>query len=71
MTEKNITNRGPKKRDPTCFQTQHAILVPAGTVLRQEPGKTGTFSCPVAHGTFTIEQSAAEADSSTFKRVVA
>jgi hypothetical protein len=71
MTEKGITNRGPKKRDPMCFQTLHAILIPAGTILRQDPGKEGTFTCPVAHGVFSVDRAASEAHPDTFKKVVA
>lgn len=71
MTEKGITNRGPKKRDPTCFELQHAVLIPKGTILRQDPGKAGTFTCPVAFGTFTLEKEAAEAHPDSYKKVVA
>jgi hypothetical protein len=70
MTEKGVTNRGPKKRDPACFQTMHAILIPAGTVLRQDPGKPGVFSCPVAFGKFIIETSPAQTHPDTYKRVI-
>jgi hypothetical protein len=47
--------RGPKKRDPACLQLQADILIPKGTILRQEPGKPGKFRCPVAWGDFIIE----------------
>jgi hypothetical protein len=71
VSEKNITNRGPKKRDPACFELQHAILVPKGTILRQEPGKPGVFTCPVAFGVFTVTDEAAQAHPDTYKRVIA
>lgn len=71
MRDKDTVSKGPKKTDPTCYEVQHAILIPAGTILRQAPGKPGTFSCPVAKGVFTVEQEAAAAHPSTFKRVVA
>lgn len=71
MKDKEVISKGPKKRDPTCFQTQHAILIPKGTILRQEPGKEGTFTCPVAHGVFSVVRGDAEAHADTFKRVVA
>jgi hypothetical protein len=71
MNEKGVTNRGPKKRDPACFQTQHAILIPAGTILRQQPGAAGLFDCPVAFGKFTIERTEAEAHPDDFKKVIA
>lgn len=70
MKDKETISKGPKKRDPTCFQTLHAILIPAGTILRQESGKTGTFTCPVAHGIFTVDRDAGEANSDTFKKVI-
>lgn len=59
----------PPKRDPVCFELQHAILIPAGTVLRQDIG--GVFSCPVANGVFTIERDAAQAHPADYKRVIA
>lgn len=70
MTSKETVSKGPKKVDPTCLQVQHAILIPAGTILRQEAGKAGVFSCPVAYGIFKVTREAGEADPSTYKRVV-
>lgn len=70
MKEKTITNRGPKRRDETCFQVRRDIIIPAGVILRQDPGKAGTFTCPVGRGKFTLERLDAEA-SDTFKRVIA
>jgi hypothetical protein len=70
VKDKDIISKGPKKRDPACFQTLHAILIPAGTILRQGPGATGTFDCPVAFGKFTIDRSAAEANVDTYRKVV-
>lgn len=71
MVEKGIKNRGPKKRDPACFQTVHAILIPMGTVLRQEPGKPGVFTCPAGFGTFTVTEQDGAAHPDTYKRVIA
>lgn len=71
MKDKDTVSKGPKKRDPTCFQTQHAILIPAGTTLRQDSGKAGVFTCPVAHGIFTVDRDAGEANPDTFKKVLA
>lgn len=71
MKDKDTISKGPKKRDPTCFETRHAILIPAGTMLRQEPGKEGTFSCPVAFGEFTIKREVGEAQGDTFRKVIA
>lgn len=64
-------SKSPKKRDPAALQVQHTILIPAGTILRQEAGKPGVFTCPVSHGTFTVTDEAASADPSTYKRVIA
>lgn len=71
MKEKGITNRGPKKRDAACFEVQHAILIPTGTILRQEPGKPGVFTCPVAFGAFAVTDQAASAQPDTYRRVIA
>lgn len=48
-------SKGPKKRNPACLQVQADIVIPRGTILRQEPGKQGTFKCPASYGEFTIE----------------
>ena len=71
MKEKDVVSKGPKRRDPTCFETQHAILIPKGTILRQEPGKDGTFTCPVAHGVFSVDRANAEGHTDTFRKVIA
>lgn len=71
IDEKTTASKGPQKRDPTCYQLQHAIILPAGTILRQDPGKAGVFSAPVAHGAFTIAGDVARDHPDTFKRVVA
>lgn len=71
MIEKDITNRGPKKRDPMCFELQHAILVPKGTILRQEAGKPDIFTCPVSGGVFTVTTVDAMIRTDTYKRVIA
>lgn len=71
MKDKDVISKGPKRRDSACFQTQHVILIPAGTILRQEPGKPGVFTCPLAHGVFTVDREVSEAHPGTFKRVVA
>lgn len=71
MNEKGITNRGPKKRDPACFEVQHAILIPKGTILRQEPGKPGVFTCPAGYGTFSVTDEIGREHPDTYKRVIA
>ena len=53
--EPAIRNRGPKKRDPACLQLQQDIIIPRGTILRQEPGKQGTFKTHASFGNFSIE----------------
>lgn len=71
MKDKETISKGPKRRDPACYQTQHSIVIPAGTILRQDPGKPGTFSCPVAYGKFVLDESDAKAWTDTYKRVIA
>lgn len=71
MRDKETVSKGPKRRDPICFETKHAIIIPAGTMLRQEPGLNRPFDCPVAFGKFTIDRSAAEANPDTFRKVIA
>lgn len=39
--------------------------------MRQEPGKEGMFSCPVAFGEFIIKREAGEAHPDTFRKVIA
>jgi hypothetical protein len=46
----------PAKRDPVCFELQHAILLPKGTILRQDAGRPGTFSAPVAMAPFRVRR---------------
>ncbi len=71
MKDKNTISKGPKKRDPACFELQHVILIPKGTILRQEPGKEGVFSCPVGFGEFTVKREAGEAHTDTYRKVIA
>jgi hypothetical protein len=71
VKDKETISKGPKKRDSASVQTLHAILIPAGTILRQEPGKPGVFSCPVGYGVFTLDTAAAVAHPEDFKRVIA
>lgn len=67
--EKSPTIRKvPGRRDPTCFETQHAILIPAGTMLRVD--EDGKFTCPLAFGVFSIDRSAAEAHPDTYRKVI-
>jgi hypothetical protein len=71
-TQKDPIKRAlPPKRDPACFELQHAILIPKGTILRQPAGAPGTFDCPVAGGKFVIDVVPAMADPATYKRVIA
>lgn len=71
MIEKDkIKKAMPGRRDPTCFELQHAIIIPKGTMLRQDPGRAGAFSCPVAGGAFIVEAVIANEERGTYKRVV-
>jgi hypothetical protein len=47
MKDKETVSKGPKKRDPTCLQVLDDIVIPTGTILRQDPGKPDVFSCDV------------------------
>ena len=67
--DKTPIKKLPGRRDPTSFETQHAILIPAGTIIRAD--ESGNFTCPVAYGIFTIERSAAEAHPDTYRKVTA
>lgn len=40
MTDKPIS-KGPKKRNPVCYQVLHDIVIPAGTILRHADDKRG------------------------------
>lgn len=64
-------NKGPKKRDPACLQLQQDIVIPKGTILRQEPGKQGTFKTPAAWGEFSIEGINAHQHTDIYKLVTA
>lgn len=70
MTAKDTVSKGPRKRDPASFELRHAVLIPAGTIMRQEAGKPGTFSCPAAFGVFTVTQEAGDANPDTYRKVV-
>jgi hypothetical protein len=70
VKSKDTISKGPKKRDPTCLQARYDITIPAGTILRQDPGKEG-FSCPIAGGKFVITDEASLAHEGSFKRVIA
>lgn len=61
----------PPRRDPICFELQHAIIIPKGTILRQREGAPGIFDCPLAGGKFEVDMVPAMADPVTYKRVVA
>lgn len=71
MISKDIVSKGPKRRDPACFQTRHDIIIPAGTLLRQDPGREGIFAAPVAQGIFSIKDMDAWAHVETYRKVVA
>ena len=64
-------SKGPKKRDPACLQLQQDIVIPRGTILRQEPGKQGTFKCRASFGDFSIEGIDAHQHADIYKLVTA
>jgi hypothetical protein len=65
--DNKIRKSMPARRDPTCLETRHAILIPAGTMLRQD--KPGVFTCPVAGGVFTFSANPDEFQGS-YKKVM-
>lgn len=67
---RNQAAKGPKKRDPACLQVQADIVIPRGTILRQEPGKQGKFTCPASFGSFTVEGIDAHQHTDIYKMVV-
>lgn len=71
MSDEKAISKGPKKRDPTCFQLVHPILIPAGTILRQAPGKPGEFLAPAGYGNFSVSLKSAEQHSGTYRKVIA
>lgn len=70
MAEEKIKKAMPPKRELASYELQHAIIIPKGTILRQEPGKPGVFDCPVAGGKFTVDALPALQMPATYKRVV-
>lgn len=69
MRDKDTISKGPKKTDPAGLQVLHVIMIPAGTILRQEPGKPGIFTCPLAGGKFIFEGNPDEYQGS-YKKVI-
>lgn len=68
-----------KKLDPTCYQTQRDIVIPAGTILRQaadQRGGRGYVEAIVGHGAdftgYHVVQLHPDAEASgIFKKVIA
>jgi hypothetical protein len=69
--KENISSKGPKKRDSACYQVLHDIVIPAGTILRQQHGLAEDFGCVVAGGIFRVGGPTATDKPGTYKRVVA
>lgn len=71
MKDKDTVSKGPRNRDAACLQTQADIVIPAGTILRQEPGKPDVFKCPVGLvGELAVTMKAGDVHSH-YKRVIA
>lgn len=78
MTDKPIS-KGPKKRNPECYQLQRDIMIPAGTILRQaadQRGGRGYVECVVGHGrdfasNFVVQLHPDAEASGDFKKVIA
>lgn len=71
MKDKNAISKGPKRRDETCYQVLHDIVIPAGTILRsygQHSFEAQIGSC----GKFSIsDEHPADVPTDAFRRVVA
>lgn len=70
MKDKDVVSKGPKRRDETCLEVRHDIVIPAGTILRQDAGKPGTFSCELSGGKFVFAGDVS-AYTGSFRKVVA
>lgn len=66
--DKNIRKGLAPSRDKTCYQLQHAIVLPAGTILRAD---ALGFSAAVENGAFTISGTVADHRPELYKKVVA
>lgn len=71
MKEPTIKQLVPGRRDERCLQVLTAIVIPAGTILRQEAGKPGVFSCPCEGTTISLTVPAGTEAPAGFKQVVA
>lgn len=77
MIEKPLS-KGPKKRNPECYQLQRDIVIPAGTILRQaadQRGGSAYVECPIGHGkdftsNFVVQVHADAEASGDFKKVI-
>lgn len=69
MRDKDTISKGPKRRDETCYQVLHDIVIPAGTILRHRGGNN--FGCEVTHGDFLLVRDSADAHPNKFNRVIA
>ena len=72
MIENNRkAKRGPPRRDETCYQLLHDIVIPAGTILRSH--KDHVYEAPYgACGKFSINtEPNAHIPREMYKRVVA
>ena len=69
MAEAKIKKGLSPRRDPTSFQTQHDIVIPAGTMLRSIGDDE--FAAAAAHGTFSIHVEPGSVVPTLYRRVVA
>lgn len=70
MIDKDKIKRGPPKHNPTCYQLQQDIVIPAGTILRrEEPDMFGARVGPV--GSFSIFIEPGDPTPEGFKKVIA
>lgn len=64
-----ISKKGPKRHDEICYQVQHDIIIPRGTILRSD-GK-GKFVAPYERGgEFSVSFAASDEIPARYKRVI-
>jgi len=71
VTDKPIS-KGPKKRDPVCYQLQRDIVIPAGTILRAS-GRPDEYETAYGYYAAFVLRVSPDIDkaSGDFKKVIA
>lgn len=72
--DKAKIRKGAPRRDPTSYRVERDIVIPAGTILRDQGD--GKFGCPIGiglctvHGNFSVDVKEANGDISAVLRKV-